>query len=136
MDLLDVMTGRFFQTFSGRYYPKLPPAGAVKTLSDASDVVDARYFDYEVIDPETYNYRQLLQNLIDKDGAELTIKTGAANDYRIGGYVALSNGNLYTILSITRDVRAASKQAAEFMPIPIGTEYILRLASYVNPRGL
>ena len=136
MDFLDVMTGRFSQTFTGRYYPSLPPVGTVKNINDATATVDPRYFDYEVIDPESYSYRQLLQNLIDKDGAELTIKTNAAHDYRIGGYVALPNGELYTILSKTRDTRNASKQAAVVLPIPAGTEYILRLVTYNNPRGL
>lgn len=136
MDFLDVITGKFFQTFSGRYYPSLPRVGVVASQEDAESVVDARHFDYEEIDPESYSYRQLLQNLIDKDGAEMTIKTTAAHDWRIGGYVALDDGKLYTILSMTRDTRAASKQAAELMPIPVGTEYVIRLVSYVNPRGL
>lgn len=136
MDFLDVITGKFFQTFSGHYYPSLPVSQLITTQAEADAVVDARHFDYEVIDPEAHNYRHLLQNLIDKDGAELTIKTTAAHDWRIGGYVTLQDGKMYTVLSMTRDTRAASKQAAELMPIPVGTEYIIRLISYVNPRGL
>lgn len=136
MDYLDIITGRFMQTFVGRYYPRLPRAELVSTQEAAYNSVAAEYFDYEFIDPESYSYRQLLQNVVDKDGADTTVKSRTALAFRVGGYVLLANGNAYSVTSVSVDTRAASREAARLLPIPAGTEYVLRLTRVENPRGL
>lgn len=137
LDLLDILQGRAAQTNPGEYYERLPediayPTSEIDLYNDVAGVA----IDYEHVDPTEYHYRSLLGNLIDKDGATATIKTRDSLDYKVGGYIVLSDGGLYAIVSVTRDVSSAAKQAMRFNAVPLDTEFVLRLVQVENPRGL
>lgn len=136
MDYLDIITGRFMQTYTGTYLEREPPAVPVRSQSDADAVVVPAHFDYEYISPDSATYRHLLQNLIEKRAVSATIKTTTVLPYEIGAYVKLYNGKTYVIDSVIEDSRAASREAAGLLPIPVGTEYILGLIQVSNPRGV
>ena len=132
MNYLDIVHRKHKYTFHGRYYPSLPKS----TLNPSVyDHVTPTPFEYEVIDPFKYEYRNLLSNLTEKEGADCTIKTRTHIAWKNGAYVALSDGTLYQIQSYTVDPRETNKQAARLVPVPTGTTYILRLLKVDNPRG-
>lgn len=135
MDYLDIITGRFMQTYTGTYLEREPPAVQVRSQADAYEVVVPAYFDYEYINPDSASYRHLLQNLIEKGSYSATIKTATPLGYKIGAFVKLYNGRKYVIDGVVEDSRAASREAAGLLPIPAGTEYILTLIQVSDPRG-
>ena len=132
MNYLDIVHRKHQYTFHGRYYPSLPKSTLTPGVDDH---VTPTPFEYEVIDPFRHEYRNLLPNLIEKDGADCTIKTITPITWKNGAYVALYDGTLYQILSHTVDPRETSKQAARLIPVPKGTSYFLRLLKVDNPRG-
>lgn len=134
MDILDIYHGRFYQTYSGRYFRRLPESITfLRSVEDLYKVEDGEDFDYEFVDPTAWNYKKLFGNLLENDYANATIKTQDAIDWRVTSYVVLEDGRLYTISSVTEDTMAAEREAARLMPIPVGTEYILRLVEVENP---
>lgn len=137
MDYLDLMQGKYFQLQSGKYYKRLPTAvmPAAESAPQDPDTVGIP-FDYETLDPTEWHYKQLLQNIIDAQGATLTIKTKSALDWRNNGYIAAMSGNLYRIISVTEDVRAASSEARALFAVPVGTEFVIRLVEIDNPWGI
>ena len=128
MDYLDILNGKYYQTYDGSYYKRLPRAGEQTEAPIA--------FSYEHIDPTEWRYKQLLQGLNETAAATASIKTRENHDYQVGKWVVLQDGKLYTILSCSLDMNAASREAARLLQIPIGAEYILRLAERENPWGL
>lgn len=137
LDLLDILQGRATQTNPGEYYERLPEAITFPTTeADLYNEAVSVAIDYEHVDPTEYHYRSLLGNLIDKDGATTTIKTRDNLDYKVGGYIVFSDGGLYAIISVTRDVSSASKQAMRFNAVPLDTEFVIRLVQVENPRGI
>ena len=130
MDFLDIMQGRLFNTYAGKYYEKLPDA----TLDEEQDA--AFQFDYEYIDMTSKTYKHLISNLTECDGVTSAIKTNEQLKWRVGGFVILTDGRLCTIVSVNEDRTNASQEAGRLLAIPLGTEYILRLTEYENPRGI
>lgn len=135
--LLTLMLGKGHQTRRGRYYKTLPEA-RIYTTNPANLDADAVSvpFVYEVIDPESYEYRHVLQNVISGHGSTLTIKTNQNIGWQARSYVVTMEGELHLILSVTPDTRSATPEAAAMFAQPIGTEYILRLRKIENPRGI
>lgn len=134
MDFLDILTGRYYQTHTGRYFEKMPePMLFLKSQSDLYKLVEGIDLDYEYVDPTEWHYKTLLNNLNDNESASATIKTRTNLPYKVKGIIALDNGRLCSILSVTEDVSAASREAARILPIPQGTEYVLRLLQIDNP---
>ena len=130
MDLLDILEGRYNQTFAGRYYSKLPtPKTNVSQPGPA-------YFDYSHVDPTEYHYTQLLGNLLLTDAANCTIKTKSPIDFAINKHVALQDGKLYLVCSITVDNARSAKEAARLRIFPVGTEKVLRLKEVEDPWGI
>lgn len=136
LDILDILMGRFSQTNPGTYYDKIPEAmlytSTVQELYDATGV--GVPMDYEIVDPTEWHYKSLLGNIMDGDGATATIKTCDQLDYKVGGNIITSDGKMYVISSVTRDTRAVPKEAMRIFPIPIGTEFVLRLTEMDNKR--
>lgn len=93
-------------------------------------------FDFEFVDPTQWRYKQLLQNLTDDNMASATIKTNTPLEYKPKSYIMLDNGRLCQMLSITEDTNAASREAALLFPVPVGTEYVIRLIEIENPWGI
>lgn len=136
MDYLDLMQGKFYQLETGKYYKKLPTARVPeKTIRQDPDTVGIP-FDYETLDPTEWHYKQLLQNIIDAQGATVTIKTKSALEWRNNGYIVAMSGTLYRIISVTEDVRAASAEARALFAVPVGTDYVIRLVEVDNPWGI
>ena len=134
MDLLDILKGKYYQTHTGRYFSKLPePIMLITSVDDLYDLSEGIDLDYEYVDPTSYRYKTLLNNLNDNETASATIKTKTELPYRVNGYIALDNGRLCSIISVTEDVSAAPREAARLMPIPQGTEYVIRLLEVDNP---
>ena len=133
MDYIDLMQGKYYQLECGKYYKKIPKA--FETVSETAQDPDTVGvpFDYETLDPTEWHYKQLLQNLIDKQAASVTIKTKTALEWRDNGYISTMDGRLYSIISVTEDVRAASREARSLFAVPVGTEYIIRLVEIDNP---
>ena len=136
MDYLDLMQGKFYQLETGKYYKKLPTAKVPgdSTVQDPDTV--GIPFDYETLDPTEWHYKQLLSNIIDAQGATVTIKTKSALEWRNNGYIVAMSGNLYRIISVTEDVRAASPEARALFAIPVGTDFVIRLVEVDNPWGI
>ena len=133
MDYLDIAQGRYFQTQAARYYRVLPTPQAKDVPSHEQD---PQPFEYEALDPTEWHYRQLLQNLIDKEAASFTIKTKTRLLWRVGAQIVTMDGRLYKIISVTEDVSASSRQARRMFAVPLGTEYVLRLVEVENPWGV
>ena len=137
MDYLDIATGKFFQTFTGVYFEEMPEA--ILNTTDLEQLYRhsaGTPFDYEYISPTEYRYRNLIGNLAETEAADATVKTVCPLPSRVGSYVLLMDGRLCTVISVTQDASAASREAARMMPLPPGTEFILRLTARENPRGI
>ena len=132
MDILDILEGRFDKTFTGRYYKKLPSASTAKTGESFF------YFDYQMVDPYSYQYVKLIGNIVATDAANLTVKTKSSEISRqsVGKHVALQDGRLYLITSVTEDFRTASAEAARLIVVPTGADKIIRLKEVDDPFGI
>jgi hypothetical protein len=128
MDFLDILEGRYYKTHTGRYYEKLPEAityaSTVEALYELEGGID---FDYEYINPTEWRYKQIINNLSDSTAADAAIKTCEAINFKVKGYIMLDTNRICQIISIQEDVAAAQREAARLMPLPIGTEYIIRM---------
>ena len=133
MDFLDILSGRFYQTNPANYYENLPTPEIFP--ADPSESVEPEPFDFEFVDPTEWHYKQLLGGLIDREAATATIKTRDAIRFRQSGYVTFDS-RLFAILSVTQDTRSANREAMRYTPVPLGTEYILRLVEIENPWGI
>lgn len=137
MDFLDILEGRYYKTHTGRYFERLPGTVAYPTtIEQIYAIEEGQDFDYEVVDPTAWRYKQIISNLADTTAADATIKTCEALSWQVKGYVVLDTGRLMLITQVIEDVSAAEREAARLMPIPVGTEYILRLMEVENPWGL
>ena len=132
MDFLDIMQGRLFNTYAGKYYDKIPDAEFDANVSQDA----AMHFDYEYVDVTSKTYKHLTSNLTESESTATAIKTSEQLAWRVGGFVILTDGRLCTIISVTEDRTNSSQEAGRLFAIPLGTEYILRLTEYENPRGL
>lgn len=137
MDFLDIAMGHYNQTHTGKYYEEIPDV-FYKTIGfDSTEYqIPAIPFDYEYVDNTTWAYKQLISNLTELNGAVTSIKTREQLKWKVGSFVALMDGRLCVIKSVSQDRNAANKESARLLPIPLGTEYILHLVEYENPRRL
>lgn len=137
MDYLDLMLGKYYQTMTGKYFEDIPIGHTLRTEDGAADSRSVGIpFDYETVNPAEWHYKNLLSNLVEKEAATLTVKTREAIGFRVGSYVLTMDGRLCEITSVTEDVRGAGIEAMRLMPLPLGTEYILRLTERENPFGI
>ena len=127
--------GRYHQTYTGRYFKSIPEP--LSLTPDSSEIQDpAIPFDYEYVDATTRTYKQLISNITESDGITAVIKTREHLDFKIGAFVSLMDGKLCAITAISDDRTNANIEAARFLNLPFGAEYILRLTEYENPRGI
>ena len=133
LDLIDILQGRFNQTNPGLYYEKRPRPQSSQDLNNSSV---GQPLDYEVINPYEYHYRSLLGNMTDTKSITTAIKTKDQYDYRVGGFIVLSDGRTCQIDAVTVDTGNTKKQARRVFPIPLGTEYVIRLIEVDNARGV
>lgn len=139
MDILDIYAGHYYNTHTARYFNRLPESisyGA--TLEDIYKMTDALGvdIDFEFVDPTSWRYKTLVTNMSDSNAADATIKTKDGEGIRVKGYLLLDNGRLMQIISITEDTAAVSREAARILPIPAGTDYVIRLVEIENPWGI
>lgn len=136
MNYIDLIAGRANETFSGgRYYPE-EPTSASPFDADFQAENAPKQFTYEYINPTERRYTSVLGNVITNDGADTTIKTRKPIDFKPNAYVALRDGNLYQIRSVTVDTTDIPKQAARILLMPRGTARILRLLKVDDPWGI
>ena len=116
IDLLDILAGRASETNPATYY-----------ADRLSIDLDGLPFDYEVLDPMSYQLRNLFGDVTDRKGKMLAIKTRDAVDFAVGGYVVTEDDSLYTVHAVTVDSSASNKQVMRFIPVPLETVRIVRL---------
>ena len=138
MDFLDICMGKYFQTHTGRFFKSLPNNSFINPESDSDKLyeiesTDAIDVDYEYVDPTEWHYKNLLGNLTESKAANATIKTKEQIPYNPRSYFLLDDGRLCLITSVTQDTQAAQREAARLFPVPLGTEYVLRLTEIENP---
>jgi hypothetical protein len=104
--------------------------------ADLYRLVNGVDVDYEYVDPTEWHYKTLLSNLTETEAASATIKTTEPLKYNPRAFFLLDNGRLCQMLSVTEDTAAAQREAARLMPVPIGTEYVIRLLEIENPWGI
>ena len=137
LDILDILEGRAEQTAPGTYYPDAPDSILYPTSAAQLGEKSTGYpIDYEYVDPASWSYRTLFSSIMDGASSVIGIKTRDQFDYKVGGYIVLTDGSLCQITAFSKDVRAAQKGALRYGAAPIGTEYVLRLVSVDNPRGV
>lgn len=129
MDILDIITGRAGMTFTGRYFEELPGGVEGKTVDGPA------YFDYEYVDLTEWRYQKLLGNVITTDSANETVKTRSPLKFRPNAHVALQDGKIYLITSITID-KTQNKQAGAFALAPVGAEKVIRLMEVEDIYGI
>lgn len=125
MDYLDIIMGKYPKMQLGKYYDAYPGT-AFET--DCAGIP----LDYEEISPMETGYKRLIGNLIDKEAAEMVIKTHEQIEYKVGAYVEAMDGRLYKITSLTRDNSTASGEAARLFSTPLRAEFILALTEVDN----
>ncbi len=126
MDLLTLLTPHARDVCSGKFYEKMP-----MTPTDSGQV-----FTYEYIDPTSWHYNQLFQNVKVSESASAAIKTKTPLPWKVGSYLRTQDGVFYYILSVQRDYNAAPRQAFRMFAEPAGVEYVLRLAEREEPWGV
>lgn len=125
-DILDIMNPRQRFTLTGKYFPERP---------DGPDV-GGEEFNYEYVDPYTKTWRTLFGN-IQAGAGETAIRTDDQLGFKEGkGMVVLQDGTVYLIQQKMTDYSSAPKQACRVLPVPIGTEYVLRLVAVEDPWGV
>ena len=116
IDLLDILAGRASETNPATYY------------NDRHSIdLDGVPFDYEILDPMSYQLRNLFGDITDRAGKMIALKTRDAIDFRVGGYVVTEDDSCYTVDAVTVDTTASNKQVMRFIPVPLETVRIVRL---------
>ena len=126
MDLLDILTPHSREVCRGTYYKTKP-----KGTSDAGAP-----FSYEYVDPTSWHYQQLFQNVKVAEATTAAIKTKSAVDWKVGGYVKTQDGRFYLIVSVQQDYNAAPRQAFRIFGQVVGTDYVIRLTEKSEPWGI
>ncbi len=122
-DILDVLNPKQRFTLTGKYFSERP---------DGPDV-GGEEFNYEYVDPYTKTWRTLFGN-IQASAGETAIRTDDQLSFKEGiGMVVLQDGTAYLIHQKMTDYSAAPKQSCRVLPVPIGTEYVIRLVSIKVP---
>lgn len=134
IDLLDILAGRASETNPATYYDNRPDG--MYTATGAADLFSldngGTPFDYEIIDPTSYQLRSLFGDVTDRTGRQMAIKTRDAVDFRVGGFVATDDDILYTVDAVTVDTSASNKQVMRFIPVPLESVRIVRLVEVEN----
>ena len=133
MDYLDILNGTGYQTYKGEFYAELTaPIGIDQAVP--YDFENPVPFFYEPTET-TRSFGQPVQNIRDTKNEEYAIRTKSTVFYgkELGGFVKLQDGNFYEVLSCTVDRRGTSRQAAVYVPVPVGADYIVRLLKIDNP---
>ena len=128
MDFLDIAQGRYYTTYTGKYFENSP------FFSDKNNA--PMIFDYEYIERDTKTYKHVIQNLTETESSDLTIKTRDQLGYKVGAHVSLEDGRMFTILQVGTDRKTSRVEAARLFSTPLDTEYILQLVEVDNPRGM
>ncbi len=122
-DILDIMNPRQRFTLTGRYYSE-PLNGPD---------VGAQQFNYEYVNPYSKTWRNLFANIQVNDG-RTAIRTNDQLSFKSGsGIVILQDGTAYLIEEKMKDYQAAEKEAFRILPVPVSTQYVLRLVETANP---
>lgn len=122
-DMLDLLNPRQRFTLTGKYYPERP---------DGPEVV-GQEFNYEYVDPYTKTWRTLFSN-IQAGAGETAIRTSDQLSFKEGkGIICLQDGTWYKVVSKMTDYQSAQKQAFRVLPVPISTEYVIRLVILKMP---
>lgn len=132
-DLMDILTGRAEKVCTGKYFDKAPIITELKGDKATTTYTDAVVFEYEHLDPKSRTYRMLFGNLFGGQAWSATIKTNSNIDFKVNGYVRLQDGNIYTIVSVDRELQSASSQAFRYFKEPAGVEKVIRLTQVENP---
>lgn len=122
-DILDIMNPHAQFTLSGRYYSKRPDGP-----EDG-----AQLFNYEYVDPSSRQWRTIFSN-IQGSADETAVRSGDQLSFKEStGIICLQDGKWYKIVSKMTDYQSAPKQAFRVLPVPVGTQYIIRLLSVKMP---
>lgn len=122
-DILDILNPKERFTLTGKYYAERP---------DSPDI-GAQEFNYEYVDPYTKTWRTLFGN-IQASAGETAIRTDDQISFKKGkGLVVLQDGSCYAIEVKAVDYQAAPKQAFRVLPVPVSTQYVLRLVAIDEP---
>ncbi len=133
MDILDIYRGRFFQLHAGKYFERLPEnITFLRTVEDLGKVEEGLDFDFEFVDATSWRYKQLFSNVTESEYGGATIKSNEDLPWKAKGFVLLDNGRLYVITQVTEDTDAVPREAARIFPVPVGTDYVLRLVEVEN----
>lgn len=124
-DILDLLAPRAQFSLTGKYYEERP---------DSPDI-GAQEFNYEYVDPFSQSYRRLFAN-IQGSGGETAIRTNDQLNYKINGIIITQDGRAFKIIQCETDYQSVPKQAFRYLPVPVGTEFVLRLVKMDNPWGI
>lgn len=125
-DILDLLHEHSQETMTGTYY--------VTTASNPSTV--GIKFDYEQIDPDSWQYRNLFANVIQTNGKICAIKTCDPIDFKVGSFISTLDGEFWVIDSVSKDFSSVPEQAYRFSAEVAGIEKVIRLISQANPWGV
>lgn len=126
MDLLDLMTPHAREVCKGTYYDALPKG---------KDVT-GQPFGYEYVDPTSWHYTQLFNNLKVSDATTAAIKSKTPLSWKVGGYVRTQDGRFYMIIAVQQDYNTAPRQAFRIFGNPAGVEHVIRLTEKNEPWGI
>lgn len=124
-DTLDLMNPHTGFTATATYYDK-PMNGPAE---------GAQTFSYKYVNPLSKTYQRMFGN-IQSEGGEVTIRTNDQYNWHADGVIITQDGNCYKIVQVMTDYQSAEEEAFRVLPVPVSTEYVLRMVVYQNPWGL
>lgn len=132
MDYLDVLNGSGYQTYRGEYYSDI---GAPTGIDQEPKVggIPVPFF-YEMAE-NLRSRTDVSRNMIDQRPDEVAIKTKSPVFFgkEFEGFAKLQNGFFYQVTAVQVDIKGISKQAALYVPVPVGADYLVRLTKIDNP---
>lgn len=125
-DFLDFLAISDEEVFEGTYYKRKP-----LTPTERGEP-----FRYDIVNDSDRAYAKLLDNM-KTERTMLTIKTNDNCGFKIKGYIATQDGELWQINSFIKKLnKPENKQALRIIKETIETEWIIRLIQVDNPWGL
>lgn len=125
-DILNILNPRQKFPLTGKYFSERP---------DSPDG-GGEEFNYEYVEPYTKTWRTLFGN-IQAGAGETAIRTDDQLQFKEGkGIVVLEDGTAYLVVQKMTDYQSAPKQAHRVLPVPVGTEHVLRLIEVEEPWGV
>ena len=122
-DLLDFLRVRDKEFLTGTYYPVIP--------TNPTD--DGERIHYEEVSGQDKQYAKLLENL-EADKVTYVIKTDEEIDFKINGYVATQDGELWQISAILKQsTNYETQDVLRILRASVKTEKIIRLIQIENP---